>query len=1012
MSKSAKITGIFLLGLILWSGVIIFFALEENRSEREMVMALAMAEARGDFNMDLGYRRWVAAQGGVYVVPSDMTPPNPFLSYVPGHDVLTTDGQKLTLVDPSYMVRQVHELGDFQYGAKGHLTSLNPLRPENKPDDWERDALQQLTLGVEEVAAESRIDGEPYLRLMQPMVTEESCLKCHAQQGYRLGDIRGAISVSIPLAGYFAELNINSSVHRQISFVLWFIGLFFLSATYMSLKRHLQNEFRAKERIELSESKYRTIFDESTIGIILADWESGRIIECNQALARLVERDKSEIIGQPEALLFRREVAPGEVTDHFLIHREQSRTRKIATTLLTSSGREIEIELKGRFINLHGQKAVIGVFRDVSEQMAYEERLRQNEKKFRHLLNSQLDAVFLYRFAEDRISRIVEVNDAAISKYGYTREEFLSLTLSDISTSKAPWDDPDVNWESLALLQERTHIKKSGESFPVEVSISSLELDGEVFYLTVARDISARIALEEEHRDLLNKLKHISGQIPGAIFQFERSPEGSFSVTFISGNITDLFGLTKGETITTERLVSRTHPDDRQGLDLSVSVSAINLGRWNHEFRVVRPDGSIVWLEGNSVPIRKDDGRIVWYGFISDITDKKENELQRRSLEGQLRQKEKLEIIGLLTGGIAHNFNNNLAIILGNLELARHPDLEDEEKLDLLDSAHIAARRAGELIRQLMKFSRKEDNFETLDLNELLSETGALLRGTLPSTVDFKLAQDPGVEPLYVHANAARVQDVLLNLVTNAIHAMQERGELEVAIEKVVELPSCLNDRQKQSRGSFARITVSDTGCGISAENLGKIFDPFFTTKSSGEGTGLGLATVKSSIEQCRGCISVESEVGQGTRFYLYFPLLSQGVDFTIGGDGELCRGQEHILLVDDEPMIADMMSNMLKNLGYQATVCADGQDALSKVEEDSHVFDLIVTDQLMPGMTGGELAQRVKQLRDTIPVILITGYNTQISEQNIADFSIDAICYKPFDLEELSKVIRTLLDR
>ncbi len=667
-------------------------------------------------------------------------------------------------------------------------------------------------------------------------------------------------------------------LHTMLHLGVWLCGLAALLAGYWLYRCYLKAEIQALSEKELADLKYRTLFEESLLGLALVDAESGRVVECNKALAELLHSTPENILGAAEVQLFNP-------------------------------------------------------------------------------------------------------------------------------------DEPGA--QGFADLQEACLALSSGPEVWVELKRQKIFLPDKPMWLVSFRDIGVRVAFEKERNELLTLLNNLSRQIPGGIFQFEQAPDGRQQIRYASSQVGALFGLKEVESSTDlSAVMAKIHADDLQGLLFSINVSAINLSRWVHQFRVDRQDGRVCWLEGSSVPRRQEDGRIVWYGFVWDITDKKVDEEQRLRLEERLRQKEKMEIVGLLAGGIAHNFNNNLAIILGNLEMARCEELEVRERTELLDSAHIAARRASELIRQIMKFSRKEEQTECLDLEELMTETVTLLRSTMPSSLRIELHIAQSGRQYTVRGTAARIQDLLLNLGTNALHAMEEKGILSLALNEVVHLPEGIASKSVSRDGAFACISVEDTGSGMDEQTLAKIFDPFFTTKGAGKGTGLGLATVKSTVEQYRGQITVESQPGKGTRFNIYLPLLDGGHDCEEQGGAEGLPGTERVLIVDDEPLVGQLVGNMLRGLGYQITVLSDSQSALELFEKDPDAFDLLISDQVMPGLTGAELAERLRKLRAELPVILCTGYSADVSTETLGQFAIDALCYKPFGLAEISTAIRDVLDR
>jgi signal transduction histidine kinase/CheY-like chemotaxis protein len=403
--------------------------------------------------------------------------------------------------------------------------------------------------------------------------------------------------------------------------------------------------------------------------------------------------------------------------------------------------------------------------------------------------------------------------------------------------------------------------------------------------------------------------------------------------------------------------------------------------------------------------------------FLSNtqiIINQKQAEEKHLELESQLRQKYKMEAVGVMAGGMAHNFNNNLAIILGNLELSKVKLPPQSEVGKYLEYARIASLRSRDLVKQIMTYSRKDSQPQApLQLSLLLKETVSLLKSTIPSSV--KLAQEvsPDCENTYILADASQIQECILNLCNNAVHAMNERGELLLGLRRAELKQTDITARYDCSPGEYLCLSVQDNGCGIPAEIQEKIFDPFFTTKELYEGTGMGLSTVQGIIEQHHGMITVKSSLGQETIFNLYFPVADQPKkEVTRDAEAEIQRGTERILFIDDDQMVANLNELMLTELGYQVAVVTDSVEALKLFSTNVDNFDLIITDQTMPELTGKELIQKIKKLRPEIPTILCTGYSSKINEEEARQLGISAFLMKPTDFTEMSQVIRTVLEK
>jgi len=401
------------------------------------------------------------------------------------------------------------------------------------------------------------------------------------------------------------------------------------------------------------------------------------------------------------------------------------------------------------------------------------------------------------------------------------------------------------------------------------------------------------------------------------------------------------------------------------------------------------------------------------YVSLTDITARKKAEQERQALEEQLRQKYKMEAIGILAGGMAHNFNNNLSIILGNIELSKIKFPANEKIRGYLDNALIAVYRSRDLIKQIMSYSRKNEQVKTtIKPAALINETAQLLRATIPTTITLQLKIDENSRAISINADFSQLQECLLNLCNNATHAVEKTGKITIALEKRYLKQEDIPIQYDAQAGDYAMLSVSDTGCGMSADTMEKIFDLFFTTKAVDEGTGVGLSTVQGIVMDHSGIIKVRSRVGTGTTFELYFPIVETSMNaVTSPAKQQLLGGNEHILFVDDDKMLADIGEAILKELGYQVTTMNSSTEALKLFAANKDSFKLVITDQIMPELTGEQLIREIRKFKPGIPTIICTGYSSQVSEADASVLGADAFLMKPLDLENFSQVVRNILD-
>jgi len=440
---------------------------------------------------------------------------------------------------------------------------------------------------------------------------------------------------------------------------------------------------------------------------------------------------------------------------------------------------------------------------------------------------------------------------------------------------------------------------------------------------------------------------------------------------------------------------------------------ALALGRSEAmETLVVRSDGVEVPVEVVSTLVRLS-GKSTQQGTYRDLTERKQAESERTRLEMQLRKAQKMEALGTLAGGVAHDFNNILLAIFGYGELAKHDLPEDSEARESVDNVLLAAERAARLVNQILTYSRQhEPERELTRVQSVAEESLSLLRATIPSTIEIRERLNPDASP--VMADPAQIQQILMNLCTNAAHAMGESGGvLEVSVKEILldkETAANLGNLQNERH---ILVTVKDTGHGMDAATAERVFDPFFTTKGPGRGTGLGLSVVHGIVLGHGGAIRVESEMGAGSTFFVYLPCAIEKPDTRTRRDSPApaLGGSERILFVDDEPAIVEMGAEHLKRLGYQVTSTTSSEDAIAIFKTRPTDFDAIVTDQTMPGRTGLQLAGDIRRIRPEMPIVLITGFSESVTPESLKEGGVRSMVMKPFASRALANAVREALD-
>ena len=439
------------------------------------------------------------------------------------------------------------------------------------------------------------------------------------------------------------------------------------------------------------------------------------------------------------------------------------------------------------------------------------------------------------------------------------------------------------------------------------------------------------------------------------------------------------------------------------------------------ELRLRRADGSPMWVSLSTRPIFDDSGRPTGaLGMLTDMNERRQAEERRAALETQLRDAQKMEAIGTLAGGIAHDFNNILAAIIGNVAAARQDAAIGLSGDTSLGQIERAAVRARSLVQQILTFSRMQaQELHTQALQPVIEETVDMLRAALPAQVEL-LVNLPA-EPVHVRADATQIQQIVMNLCTNAWHALPAgRGRIEVGLAVEDSVPAAQADAANTwppalLAGARAHLWIADNGSGMDEATRARVFEPFFTTKQVGHGTGLGLAVVHGIVSVHGGAINVESTLGAGSRFDLWFPLEEAPEEAVESQHGALDapRGTgQHVLCVDDDPAMVLMVDGLLRRAGYRVTTFEQPAAALARVRADPRAFDIVVTDFNMPEMNGMELATAIARAAPHLPIIITSGFISDEMRQQAGELQIGALLQKEYTLERLAGLVHTVLEQ
>jgi PAS domain S-box-containing protein len=653
-----------------------------------------------------------------------------------------------------------------------------------------------------------------------------------------------------------------------------------------------------------------------------------------------------------------------------------------------------------------GVGGLVGIITDITARKQAEEALWESEARFRAIFENAPVGISM----TDLSGRLLQTNRVLQALLGYTAEELRGRESPEIIHPEDRPENARLGMELLAgnhrhYSMDNRLLRKDGEIIWGQVTVTLLRDargDPEYFVGTVI-DITAQKQSETELRQSEQRFRLMAETIQD-VFWIATPRIGK--TVYVSPGFEYIWGRTREALYRNPKLFLETvHPEDRERVKTEIIAARERSIPWSHEYRIIRPDGTARWILNRGFPVRDDQGRVILFtGVATDITEHK-------ALEEQLLQAQKMEAVGRLAGGVAHDFNNLLMAITGYGELMRAKVLKDDPLYGYLENILKAGERAASLTRQLLTFSRRQIiHPKMIDLNRVILDLEPMLRRLIGEDLHLEVVTDRRLGT--VRADPSQVDQIVMNLVLNARDAMPTGGGLTLKTA-AVELKKERHTRFGLAPpGAYVMLVVEDTGVGMDEVTQAHIFEPFFTTKGPGKGTGLGLSTVYGIVKQSGGYLDLESSPGAGSAFTIYLPRLEAIVDpprvkIAIT---ESLRGEETILLVEDEDMLRGLLAKFLRLYDYTVLEARHGGEALLACERHPGPIHLMVTDVVMPQMSGRELADRLTPLRPEMKVLYMSGYTEDaLVQHGVADLSV-AFLQKPFRPIELARRVHALL--
>lgn len=745
------------------------------------------------------------------------------------------------------------------------------------------------------------------------------------------------------------------------------------------------------------ETFYRDLFENSPAVMFLIDPTSARIIDANPAAATFYGWSR-------EVLRYKR-ITDINTLSPQLIQKEMDQARRKHKRYFTfkhqlANGALRDVEVYSGPVRVGDRDLLYSIITDVTD-------IHRAESRFHQIWNSARDGMRLV----DAKGMMTRVNPAFCTMVGLSQEQLEGQPLSVIYQA----DSDRIISQHQERFQMRTIPEHIADKFVLHNGVSRwfsvtntyVQIPGESEQvLAVFRDITDRVQTEIALRESEELQRGMLSTSPVALHSID--PGGR--VLMWNESCERIFGWTEEDVIGQLLPIL---PEDKRAEHQSLR-SRVNSGEiiTGYETQRLRKDGSQFDCRLSAAPMYDADGKVTRIiAAMEDISDQKEAERANVRLQSELLHAQKMEAIGRLAGGVAHDFNNHLTVILGRADFGLHTINKSHKLYETFREIKGAAQRSADLTRQLLSFARRQPvQPEVLDLNATVESMLSMLKRLIGDSIE--LSWQPSETRWMITMDRTQVDQILANLVVNAKDAIDGQGKVTIVTQNVVVDDPLEDTSSVIDPGEYMMLAVNDTGCGIPEEIKAKIFDPFFTTKSVGEGTGLGLSTIYGIVQQNQGAIQVESEIDVGTTLQLYFPRTTHYSEQQEAPKSFIRRTSVHetILIVEDNPAVLQIVRDILESLGYSVLYSDNPSDAIGLVQTHRNTIDLVITDMMMPGMSGMTLSKKLRNEVSGLKVIFMSGHTDAIGEQDIIAEEVQFIS-KPFSNEELARKVREVLD-